>query len=228
MYDCWSLGAERYWSESTPMASFSSAAAASKTPLPDRPDGVEDDVRAVVVERRRGGLATRRVGERLLVGLVGQPLHLDGGLRVDLLDARLEAGGERVDDRTLDAAHEADLVGLGLQAGGDADQEGALLGREGEVGDVVTLGRAVDDRELELRVLLGDLGHHRGVDEADRDDRVVARVGERAQPLLLGGVRLVGSRLGLLAGRVQRRRLAFLVPAAARSLNDLSPRPPMS
>ncbi len=76
-------------------------------------------------------------------------------------------------------------------------------GEKAEVGDVVTLGRTVDDGELQLRVLLGDRGHHRGVDEADRDDRVVARVREGAQALLLGGVRLVGSRLGLLAGRVE-------------------------
>jgi hypothetical protein len=38
MYFCCALGAVRYWSESTPMASFFAEAAASKTPLPERPD----------------------------------------------------------------------------------------------------------------------------------------------------------------------------------------------
>ena len=84
-------------------------------------------------------------------------LDVDLDVRVDRLDAGLVAGLELLDQVVVDAADEADVVGLGLQGGRDTDEEGALLLGEGEVGDVVVgacVGvEAVDDRELDVGVV---------------------------------------------------------------------------
>ena len=52
-----------YWSESTPIARLFAAAAAWKTPRPEPPAGVEDDVGAGVVHALRHDLALGRVVE---------------------------------------------------------------------------------------------------------------------------------------------------------------------
>ena len=82
--------------------------------------------------------------------------------------------------------------------GGEDQVVRVLQRRLGQRGAV-----AVDDREVGVRVLLGDLGGRRRVEEPDRDDRVEASLGERAQPLLAVGVVLVGRGLGLDAGGVE-------------------------
>src|SRR5690606_18227422 len=62
------------------------------------------------------------------------------------------------------------------------------------------LDGVVDDGELDVGELLGDLAERAGVCEADRDDRVEAAAGEQPQPLLL-------LRVGLARGRRQLARL---------------------
>ena len=78
---------------------------------------------------------------------------------LDRLGAGVEARLELLDQLGVDAADEADVVGLGLQRRRDAGEERALLLGEEQAGDVVSadLGdRRVDDREGGVRVLRGD------------------------------------------------------------------------
>ena len=58
--------------------------------------------------------------------------------------AGLVPGLERLDERHVDAADEADLTALALEGGGRTGQEGALLRGEQQAGDVVTLAAAVE------------------------------------------------------------------------------------
>ena len=92
----------------------------------------------------------------------------DGG--VDRLGAGHVARLELLDEVGVDAADEADVVGLRLQGGGRADEEGALLLGEGDLGDVGAgrVGRrVVDDRELDVGVGLGGRADGLRVGEAD-------------------------------------------------------------
>ena len=66
----------------------------------------------------------------------------------------------------MHAADEADVLGLGLLGGRDADEVGALVGGEDQVGDVLQRAfgivvEAVDDREVDVRVLGRDLRRRR-------------------------------------------------------------------
>ena len=86
-----------------------------------------------------------------------------------------------------DATDEADVVGLRLEGRRGADEEGALLLGEGQLGDVGAgrVGRGVvDDGELDVGVGLGDRADGLGVGEADTDDVGRARVDELLQTLL--------------------------------------------
>jgi hypothetical protein len=136
----------------------------------------EGDVGALVVLGQGQLLAERRVAEGVGVG----DDHL--GLGVDRRDAGLEP--DRVADhgRDGDAADDADGVGLGHQAGDDAGQECPLVLAEGDAGDVGRLGDGVDQEEVVVRVLVGDLGDRLGQEEADADGEVA----------LLGGLGQVG------------------------------------
>jgi hypothetical protein len=79
-----------------------------------------------------------------------------------------------------------------LQRRDHAAEEGALVLGEQQRGDVArALNGGVDQRELDLRELLGHLGHRVGVGEAHRDDGVVAAAGELLEPGLLGRLVLV-------------------------------------
>ena len=125
-------------------------------------------------------------------------------VRVDRLGTGDVAGLELLDEGVVDATDEADVVGLGRQGSGDADEEGALLLGEAEVGDVLVgllVGvEAVDDREADLREVRGDRSTDVAVGEADTDDRVVAVLGEGAQTVLASGLGLAVLGLGLGAG----------------------------
>ena len=158
-----------------------------------------DDVRAVVVHALGRGLALGRVTEAGEVRHLGEVGDVDLDVGVDRLGTGDVAGLELLDQRGLDAADEADVVVLGLQRRSGTDQERALLLGEDQAGDVVGLhAGVVDDREVDVGVLLGDLADRGGVGEADRDDRVVAGVGEGAQALLAGRLGLAVLGLGLL------------------------------
>ena len=113
------------------------------------------------------------------------------------------AGLEGLDERTVDTADEADVLGLGLQCGGRTDEERALVGGEGQVGGVLSRCVTVDHREAEVRVVRGDRVDGRRVDEAHRDDRVEAALGEQSQTLFAVRVVLSGVGLCLFAGGVE-------------------------
>src|SRR5919112_3106484 len=167
--------------------------------------GVVDDVGAGVEHALRGGLALGRVVEPAEVRRLGQVLRLDLDARVDLLRARDVAGLELGDQRGLHTADEADVGLLRGQRGRRTDEEGALVLGEDQVGDVRGLGGAVvDDRELDLRELLGHLGERVRVREADGDDRAVPGLRQRPQAVLLGRLGLAVGRLRLLRGHAQR------------------------
>ena len=111
----WAADAVRYWSESTPIAHMPSPASTAgvEHTVAGRTGGVEDHVGAVVVHRRGGGLAAGRVVEAAEVGLL-DVLHVDLDVRVDGLDTGVVAGLELLDQVDVDAADEADVVGLGV------------------------------------------------------------------------------------------------------------------
>ena len=142
------------------------------------------------------------------------------------LVARLELG----DQRHLDAAHEADGAGFREQAGGRAHEEGALLLREHQAGDVLhVLQRGVvDDAELHVGELRGDLAQALGVGEAHGDHRVEAGLGQQAQVVVaVGAVRVRGQlarRDAELLGRAVQagggRVVEGLVAAAAHVVGE--------
>ncbi len=123
---------------------------------------------------------------------------------VDGLDAGDVAGLELLDQRAVDATDEADLVGLGGEGRGDADEERALVLGEAEVGDVVVglvVGvEPVDHREADVRVVRRHEVGGIAVGEADADDRVVALVGQGPQAVLASRLGLAVLGLGLGAG----------------------------
>ena len=125
-----------YWSESTPIASAAGLGRRLEDAATGTTSSVVDDVRAVLVHALGGGLALGRVTEAGEVRRLGQVLDLDLDVRVDRLGAGLVAGLELLDQRDLDATHEADVAGLGLECRGRADQERALLLGEHQAGDV--------------------------------------------------------------------------------------------
>ena len=159
MTSCTDGSAVLYWSESTPIASAAGLGGRLEDTATGATGSVVDDVGAAVVHALGGRLALGRVTEAGEVRRLGQVRDVDLDVRVDRLGARLVAGLELLDQRDLDATDEADVVGLGLQRGRRADQERALLLGEDQAGDVRDVGEAgvVDDREVDVGVLLGDL-----------------------------------------------------------------------
>src|SRR3954454_23132925 len=195
-----------------------------------------DDVGALVVHALGDDLALRRVVEPGEVAGGRDVLDVDGDVRLHGLGGGPVAAVELLDQRVLLTADEADVVGRGLQRGGDTGQEGALVLREPQSGDVsgpqrlaVGVQRAgVDDRELGVGVLLGHVADHVAVGEAHRDDRVVALVGQLGEQVgTVGGVG-VRRELGVLAavvlGRLlhagERRVVERLVPTATGVVGD--------
>src|SRR5262249_24796001 len=115
------------------------------------------------------------------------------------LDPGLVAGDEPLDRWARAAADEPDRARTGLAGRGHADQVGALLVGEDQVGEVGCGDRvAVDDREAGLRAFLGRPGEWpvgrggAGVRVPDRDHRVVAGPAQQGQPLELVLFALVG------------------------------------
>src|SRR3954454_21183578 len=195
-----------------------------------------DDVSALVVHALGDDLALGRVVEAGEVTGGRDVLDVDGDVGLGRLGTGHVARLEGLDQRGLDAADEADVVGRGLQRRGHAAEERALVGGELQAGDVAGTERLAvgvqraggDDRELGVRVLLGHVADHVAVGEADGDDRVVALVGELGEQV--GAVGRVGVRreLGVLAavvlGRLlhagERRVVERLVAAAAGVVGD--------
>src|SRR3954454_12917764 len=195
-----------------------------------------DDVSALVVHALGDDLTLGRVVEAGEVTGGRDVLDVDGDVGLGRLGAGHVAGLEGLDQRGLDAADEADVVGRGLQRRGHAAEERALVGGELQAGDVAGTERlavgvqraGVDDRELGVRVLLGHVADHVAVGEPDGDDRVVALVGELGEQV--GAVGRVGVRreLGVLAAVVLGRLLDAgeggvverLVPTAAGVVGD--------
>ena len=149
--------------------------------------GVVDDVGTRLVHAVGSRLALVDGVEAGEVGNLREVLDLDLDVRLDGLRARDVASLELLDEGRLDAADEADGVALRLEGSRGTDEEGALVLGERDLLDVRTSGvgrRIVDDRELDVRVVLGDLADRLGVGEADGDDVVEASVDEllRAAP----------------------------------------------
>src|SRR5690606_26728580 len=163
--------------------------------------GVVDDLRAVLEHLLGRDLALVGGAEAGEVAVRREVLDVDPGVALDRLHAGLEARLELLDQLGLDTADVADVAALGLQRRGDTRQVGALLLGEEEAGHVGGVGGRVDDRELDLRVLLGGLLDVLAVGEADADDRVVARVGELGEQF--AAVRAVSRRAQLLDLRAQ-------------------------
>src|SRR5215213_6874053 len=200
--------------------------------------GVVDDVGALADLLQGQLLALGRVAEGLggVAGVVDQDLDVLALLVGDVLDARLVAGLELLDEAlALLAADEADGVGLGLEGGRRPDQKRALLFLEADAEQVlVLLGaelvEAVDHRELGVGALGGRLGDVRGEQEADPEDQAVALVGQAVQQLLaVGAVRVGLDVLGLelvallLLGRLEAGEggvVERLVAAAADVVDD--------
>ena len=194
-----SAAAVWYWSLSTPIAS----AFFGLRGLEDAGAGAagrgEDDVRPGVVHAVRGLGARRRVVEALAVRRVGQVLDLDLDVRLDGLGAGREARLELLQERDEAATDVADVARLALQGGRRADEERALVLGEDQAGHVRrTVDGRVDDAELGVRELRRDVLQRGGVEEADRDDGVVAGLREERQAGLLVGVRLTLGRRELL------------------------------
>src|SRR6478752_5869941 len=134
---------------------------------------LEHDVRALtdLVESNRLALVLRDEVLRVAVERLDARLHL--------LGAVLVAGDVCVDGRDLETADRRDRAGLGRGRSCDTGEAPCLLLGEHDATDVLRLaleaGRVdVDDRELNLRVLLRDLGDRITHEEADRDHEVVA------------------------------------------------------
>ena len=106
------------------------------------------------------------------------------GLRIDVLHALLVAELEVADQRDVHAADEAHLAGLAGHGGGHADEERALVLLEDDGLDVRLVDHRVDDGEVGLGILGGELLERGGEGEADGDDDVGAATRHPAQRLV--------------------------------------------
>jgi hypothetical protein len=137
-------------------------------------------------------------------------------------------GLELLDEVDLDATDEADLVGLGLQAGCDADEERALLLGERQRCDVRRLDDGVDDREVRVGVRLAPAVTASVQRKPTPIDELVAVVDEQLETLCTVPS-LVGRRLGADDGEVFRRRSrpcgARVVERLVAATGDVEQRP---
>ncbi|EEF22837.1 conserved hypothetical protein, partial [Ricinus communis] len=99
---------------------------------------------------------------------VGHDFHF----RADGLGALRVAAGEGADQRDVDAADEAQLLGLGGHGRGHAHQVGTFFFLERDGVDVGAWRHAVDQHEADFREFFGDLLHGRLLGEADGGDQV--------------------------------------------------------
>src|SRR5436309_2135845 len=140
--------------------------------------GGEDNVRALAYLREREFLALARI-------VPGSVRHADvvdddACVGVDRLRALLVADGEAVYESDVHAADEAERAGLRLARSDDADEVRAFVLLEDERGDVRQIARAVNYREVDVRIVLRYNVHDGCLREADSDDEVVAALGEGA------------------------------------------------
>ena len=163
----------------------------------------------------------------------------DLDVRVDGLRAGDEAGLELLDQVGLDAADEADRAGLGLQRGGGADEERALLLGEHQRRHVLQRTSSAKSSGVPWSsTAMASMSANswsgsptaaacrcRLPQEADADDEVVAFGDEQPSRRSARSPSLVGvDSVPMAPSSVT----AWSRPAAAASLNDLSPRPVMS
>ena len=187
--------------------------------------GGVDHVRTLVELADRELAAARRVvpGCRRGAGIVGE----DGGTAAGVLHALLVAELEVADQRDVHAADEADLAGLARHDRGHADEEAALMLLEGHRLHVGQVDHAVDDRELGVGIVLGDLLERRRILEAHHDHDVRTAPGHALHGLLalrlLGHLELEIGDAGLaleLLGPVIGRLVERLVELAAHVEDD--------
>src|SRR2546423_584936 len=138
----------------------------------------EDNVRAFAYLREREFLALARI-------VPGRVRHADvvdddTGVRINRLRPLLVADGEAVYESDVHAADEAERARLRLARCDHADEVRAFVLLEDERGDVRQVARAVNDGEVDVRVVLRHNVHYGCLGEADADDEVVAALGERA------------------------------------------------
>ena len=141
-----------------------------------------------------GALGELGLGQFCTLGRVGEGCRggaghvlIDVDLRIDVLGALLVAALELADQRDVHAAHEADLAGLGGDGGQGTHQEGTFMLLEDEGLHVRLVDHHVDDGELGVRELGGDLLYRGAHVEADGDDGAVATAGQTTQALLALG-----------------------------------------
>src|SRR3984893_1972618 len=151
------------------------------------------------IERPQPGIAGRReddiraladLGERELLAL---PRIVPGGVgdaHVVLDDANVwtdRAGTllvtllEAMDQTDVHAAQKPDRSGLGGPGRQESDEIGPLVLLENQRRDVGQLADAVDDGEVNVRIVLRDNLDDRRLGKADADDQIVAALGKRAQ-----------------------------------------------
>ena len=159
----------------------------------------EDHIRLLGDHRQADFLALGRIGE-------GRDVLVERRhLRVDALGAVLVAGDEAHDRRDFHAGDRADDTGFAHAGRQDARQVADLILLEHQAGDVgqpavgvavlhgvradgVVFGRevgVVNDRELDVRILLGLDRRRIAHQEADGDDHVVAFSGKGINVLLV-------------------------------------------
>src|ERR671924_430375 len=145
-------------------------------PGPRRAGRVIDDVGPAVVHLCRQRLALSGVveGGRRVTDVLDEDLDVG----VHFSRSRLEAGLEALDEPgALLAPEEADGPRLGLERRSGADQKGAFLLLEREVGDVGGfLGESIHYGEVDVWIIAGDLVDARRERKPDRHDDVVALV----------------------------------------------------
>ena len=171
-----------------------------------------DDVGAGLEHAGRYLAPRRRVREAAEVRRLAQVGTLDLDVRVDGGDAGVEPGLEALDQRGLDATHEPDPSGLGLQGRRGTDEERALVLREAQRHDVGLrreIGQEpVDEAVVDVREVGGGRRHRFLEGEADAEDQVDVLAADQPQQLApvlaaLGGFEFGGGQVEVVVGPVQ-------------------------
>src|SRR5262249_24736489 len=102
--------------------------------------------------------------------------NLDPG--VDVTGAFFVPGLEFVDERDVHPANESNLVDLRCPRRYQPDQERALVFLEDQRSDVGQVHNTVDYRELQIRIVPGNIRDDGRLGEADPDDQIVGPLGE--------------------------------------------------
>ncbi len=171
------------------MTNLSYCSAASNAPSPEFPAAVKMTsapfrICATASSFPFPGIVPRRVGHaHVIVDDADLRIHAPGAFRVAHL--------EFPDQRDVHAADEAQDAGLRRARRDQPDEIRPLVLLENERCHVREVDEAVDDREIDVRIILRDALHDRRLREADTDDQIVAAFRE-------------GAHRGLDRGRVAR------------------------